>query len=75
MLPIQCKMARTALGIGVRDLAAMAKVAPGTVARFEAGDELKERTIDALKAALEEAGVMFIATGEVAQGHGVTIRP
>ncbi len=74
MLPIQCKMARTALGIGVRDLAVMAKVAPGTVARFEAGDELKERTVDALQSALEGAGIIFIDTGETAQGYGVTIK-
>jgi len=74
MLPIQCKMARTALGIGVRDLAAMAKVAPGTVARFEAGDDLKERTVDALQSALEDAGVAFIRSGDVADGVGVTVR-
>jgi transcriptional regulator with XRE-family HTH domain len=55
----QCKMARVALGWGIRDLARRAKVAPGTVSRFEAGEELKERTIDALQAALEAAGVVF----------------
>jgi len=32
---------------------------PPTVARFERGDELKERTIDALQRALEVAGVEF----------------
>ena len=31
-----------------------------TVTRFERGDELKERTIWALKGALEAAGVEFI---------------
>ena len=30
-----------------------------TVARFERGEELKERTIEALQRALEEAGVEF----------------
>jgi transcriptional regulator with XRE-family HTH domain len=58
-LPVQCRMARAALGLGVRELAAVAKVSIDTVARFERGDELKERTIDALQRALEAAGVEF----------------
>src|ERR1700751_253965 len=58
-LPLQCRMARAALGLGVRELAVAAKVSVDTVARFERGDELKERTIDALQRALEAAGVEF----------------
>ena len=58
-LPVQCRMARAALGLGVRELAALAKVSIDTVARFERGEELKERTIDALSRALEAAGVEF----------------
>jgi transcriptional regulator with XRE-family HTH domain len=58
-LPVQCRMARAALGLGVRQLAAVAKVSIDTVARFERGDELKERTVDALRRALEAAGVEF----------------
>ena len=57
--PVQCRMARGALGLGVRDLAAAAKVSVDTVLRFERGDELKERTIAAIRRALEEAGVEF----------------
>jgi transcriptional regulator with XRE-family HTH domain len=57
--PIQCRMARAALGMGVRELAAAAKVSVDTVARFERGDELKERTVDALQRALETAGIEF----------------
>jgi transcriptional regulator with XRE-family HTH domain len=52
-------MARAALGLGVRELAAAAKVSIDTVARFERGDELKIRTIEALQRALEEGGVEF----------------
>jgi len=59
MLPVQCKMARVALDLGVRDLAKLAKVAPATVSRFEAGEELKPRTIEAIQRALESAGVEF----------------
>jgi transcriptional regulator with XRE-family HTH domain len=58
-LPVQCRMARAALGLGVRELAQAAKVSIDTIARFERGDELKERTIDALQRALEAAGVEF----------------
>src|SRR5437879_12123400 len=58
-LPVQSRMARAALGLGVRELAALAKVSIDTIARFERGDELKERTIDALQRALEAAGVEF----------------
>lgn len=72
MLPVQCKMARTALGLGIRDLAALAKVAPATVSRFEAGEDLKERTIDAMQAALEAAGIIFIS--DDSEGPGVRLR-
>src|SRR5450755_2657354 len=58
-LPVQCRMARAALGLGVRELAIAAKVSIDTVARFERGEELKERTVDALQRALETAGVEF----------------
>ena len=72
MLPIQCRMARAALGIGVRDLAATAKVSADTITRFERGDELKERTIDALRQALEASGIEFIE--ENGGGPGVRLK-
>ncbi|WP_428385557.1 helix-turn-helix domain-containing protein [Methylocystis sp.] len=55
----QCRMARAALQLGIRELANAAKVSPSTIARLEAGDELKERTVDAIRNALEAAGVAF----------------
>lgn len=60
MLPIQCKMARTALALGVRDLADLAKVSPDTIARFERGETLRGRTVEDIQRALEAAGVEFI---------------
>ncbi|MGH6846446.1 MAG: helix-turn-helix domain-containing protein [Methylocella sp.] len=72
MNQIQCRMARAALQIGVRDLARLAKVSASTVARFEADEKLTERTIDAICAALEEAGVEFI--DENGGGAGVRLR-
>ena len=69
--PIQCRMARAALGMGIRELAAAAKVSVDTVARFERGEELKERTIDALQHALEAAGIKLI--DENGGGPGVRL--
>lgn len=60
MNAVQCRMARAALQIGVRELAELAQVAPGTVARMEAGVELKPRTVDALRRAFEAKGIEFI---------------
>jgi transcriptional regulator with XRE-family HTH domain len=70
--PVQCRMARAALGMGVRELAAAAKVSVDTVARFERGEELKERTIDSLQRALEAAGINLI--DEHGGGPGVRLR-
>lgn len=64
-------MARSALQLGVRELANMAKVSPSTITRLEAGEELKERTVDAVQEALELAGVRFIA--ENGGGAGVRL--
>ena len=55
----QCRMARAALRISVRELATMAKVATDTIARLEAEKELKPRTVEAIQRALEKAGVEF----------------
>ena len=45
--------------MGVRDLAAAAKVSTNTVARLERGEALYPRTIATIQAALEVAGVVF----------------
>jgi transcriptional regulator with XRE-family HTH domain len=70
--PVQCRMARAALGMGVRELAASAKVSVDTVARFERGEELKERTVDALQRAIEAAGIQLL--DENGGGPGVRLR-
>lgn len=59
MQAVQCRMARAAVGWGVRDLATEAKVSVDTVVRLEKGGVLKERTVDAIRRALEAAGVEF----------------
>ncbi len=60
LLAVQCKMARVAVGWGVRDLAREASVSTDTVARLERGETLKQITIDAIRVTLEAAGVEFI---------------
>ncbi|MBK5570992.1 helix-turn-helix transcriptional regulator [Ensifer sp. SSB1] len=60
MMPIQCKMARAALGWGTRDLAKNAGVSPDTIARLERGERLREATIDVVRSAFEKAGIEFI---------------
>jgi len=70
--PVQCRMARAAVSLGVRELAAAAKVSPNTVTRFERGEALQERTVDAIQAALEAAGVVFIPQN--GGGPGVRLR-
>lgn len=72
MLPVQCKMARTALSLGVRDLAALAAVSPDTIARLERGDRLRKSTVDDVRKALELAGVVFV--DENGDGPGVRLR-
>ena len=68
----QCRMARAALQLGVRELAEAASVSPTTITRLERGETLFPRTLDALRGALEAAGVEFIA--ENGGGPGVRLR-
>jgi transcriptional regulator with XRE-family HTH domain len=68
----QVRMARAALGWGVRELAAAAKVNPNTVTRFEGGAGANTGTVRALQTALESAGVVFISPN--GGGGGVRLR-
>jgi transcriptional regulator with XRE-family HTH domain len=59
MKAIQLRMARAAVGWGVRELAAKAGVVANTVTRIENGADAKQSTMDALQRALEAAGIEF----------------
>jgi transcriptional regulator with XRE-family HTH domain len=59
MKAIQLRMARAAVGWGVRDLAKKAGVTANTVTRIENGADAKQSTMDRLQSALESAGVEF----------------
>ena len=72
MKPVQLKMARAAVGWGVRDLAKKAGVTANTVTRIENGADAKQSTINRLRHALEVAGIEFI--DENGGGLGVRLR-
>jgi transcriptional regulator with XRE-family HTH domain len=59
MNAIQLRMARAAVGWGVRELAEKAGVTANTVTRIENGADAKQSTINRLQHALEMAGVEF----------------
>ena len=72
MRAVQIKMARAAVGWGVRELAKKAGVTANTVTRIENGADARQSTIDRLQQALEAAGVEFI--DENGGGPGVRLR-
>jgi transcriptional regulator with XRE-family HTH domain len=72
MKPVQLKMARAAVGWGVRELAKKAGVTANTVTRIENGADAKQSTMDRLQRALEAAGIEFIQ--ENGGGPGVRLR-
>ena len=70
MNAVQCRMARAALQLGVRELAKIARVSPTTITRLERGEALHPRTVEAIRVALEAAYVEFIPEN----GDGVGVR-
>ena len=61
------------LGMKREDLAVVAKVAHATLADFETGKRVPySRTLEAIRAALEAAGVLFI--DQNGEGPGVRLR-
>lgn len=74
LTPMQIRLARTALGLGVRELAAAADISPSTVQRFESGiGGMQTRTLDRVQQVLEEGGIIFIYADETA-GPGVRLK-
>ena len=71
---LQVRLARTALGWGVRDLAGRAGVSPTTVSRYENGAHTRADTVALLQDVLERAGIIFVAADEQA-GPGVRLKP
>lgn len=74
MTPVQCKMARTALGWGVRDLARESQIGTATISRLEAGNGVNSTTISALKKTFESHGIKFISDDEASLVGGPGVR-
>lgn len=73
MTPEQCRAARAIVNISQEDLAQKTDVSKRTIAGFEMGQSNPYlRTIEALKVALENAGVEFIP--ENGGGAGVRLK-
>jgi transcriptional regulator with XRE-family HTH domain len=70
---VQIRMARAALGWGVRDLADRAGLSPNTVSRFENGADARVDTLIQMQDVLERAGVIFVPADE-SGGPGVRLR-
>ena len=73
LIGLQCRLARVALGWGVRELSAAADVSQQTVVRLEKGELLRPATLERIKNVLEEAGITFIFD-EDGRGFGVLIK-
>jgi transcriptional regulator with XRE-family HTH domain len=72
MNALQLKMARVALGLGVKETAALTGVSHDTITRLEGGQTLKPATVDKVRSALKAAGVIFVE--ENGDGPGVRLR-
>lgn len=73
MTPSQCRAARALVGMSQEVLADRSGVAKRTIASFEKdGRQPYDRTLAAIRAALEAAGVEFIAAN--GGGPGVRLR-
>ena len=65
----QCRAARALIGWSQDQLAEASLVAKATIANFESAKRNPyPRTLDDLRAALEAAGVVFQADGEMVEG-------
>jgi hypothetical protein len=60
IVPVQCWLARHALGWSVNRLALAADVPWDSVRNFEGGSASKATTVEAIQRALEAAGVIWI---------------
>jgi len=81
--PAQCRAARALLGWTQRELSAAIKAGPKTVSDYEISDlegsgradntrTLRASTLERLRTALEDAGIIFIEEDD--QGEGVRFR-
>ncbi|HWL84088.1 MAG TPA: helix-turn-helix transcriptional regulator [Roseomonas sp.] len=61
----QCRMARAALGLSLRELAKVAGVSVNTLSRVESDGNVTSRTLARVQHILSEQGVVFRRDGSV----------
>ena len=71
--PLQCRMARAALNLSLRDLAKLAHMPVSVLSRFENGKPLSPERDARLRFTFDEAGVSLVA-GDDLNGPGVRLR-
>lgn len=73
--PAQCRAARALIDVSREELANLSGTAHRTIVDFERGArQPRMNTLEALRQALERAGVAFLAEGEqIAGGAGVRV--
>lgn len=69
---VQLRMARAALGLGVREVAELANVTPNTVSRCENGADVRVSTLARIQSVYEDAGIEFLV--DTGKGPGVRLR-
>ncbi|WP_286296545.1 helix-turn-helix transcriptional regulator [Aminobacter sp. SS-2016] len=75
MNPAQCRAARALVNWTQPRLADAAGVSPSTLRDFESGKRTPiGNNLTAIRGALESAGVIFLESGHVAAGPGVSIK-
>lgn len=70
----QCRAARALLDWSTNALADAAKLGLATVRRFETDKPVQQSSIDAMRQALEAAGVLFIESGQASNDGGEGVR-
>ena len=66
--PAQCRMARAALGLSLRELAGAAGVSVNTLSRIEGDGNVTSRTLAKVQDILARNGAMFRRDGSVSIG-------
>ena len=67
----QCRMARSAMGWNIDELASHAGISRRTVMRFESGGSVASESVEAMRRAMVDAGASFIDRGGQT---GVTVK-
>lgn len=75
LTPAQCRAARAILEMSREDLAKAAGIAARTLVDFERGARQPLRNnLAAIRAAMEDRGIVFIGADEVSAGGGAGVR-